>query len=380
MQTNIKNIIVLLLMFTAAALLFFWSNDFEKRGEVGVDAGPINASHSEMKSSLPETTVQPVEDGQKTAESAEVQLAAGLEEGPVGEHSSQQSEAVDHFALGMEFYKKDDLQNALMHLQEVLRMDPYNSTAKGLVSKISREASVEGGFTNKEGSHFNVRYEGGESDVAGHLVAIILEEAYQKIGTDLGFYPEDSITTILYSSEQFRDVTRAPSWSGAIYDGKIRVPVGGVRERSDVLEKVIFHEYTHAVVHRMSGGKVPTWLNEGIAQYEEGRLSEREDVFRYLAVARNLVPLNYLEGSFMGLTQEQAVIAYAEGLSAVMYIMNEYGVGMLSRLISSYKDGKGSEAAIKETFQMTYKEFQESWIRSLRRRYGFIERTGTLPA
>ncbi|MDO8445644.1 MAG: peptidase MA family metallohydrolase [Deltaproteobacteria bacterium] len=370
MQTNIKNIIVLLLVFAAAALLFFGSNSFEKIGEVRVDAGPINASHGEMKSSLPETTVQPVEDGQKTAESAEVHFAADLEEGPVGEPSSQQSEAVDHLALGMEFYKKDDLQNALTHLQEVLRIDPDNSAAKGLVSKISREARVEGSFINKEGSHFNVRYEGGESDVVGHLVAIILEEAYQKIGSDLGFYPDHSITTILYSAEQFRDVTRAPSWSGAIYDGKIRIPVGGVRERSDVLEKVIFHEYTHAVVHRMGGGKVPTWLNEGIAQYEEGQLSEREDGFRYLATSLSLVPLSYLEGSFMGLTQEQAVIAYTEGLSAVKYIMDEYGVGMLSRLISSYKDGKGSEAAIKDTFQMTYKEFQESWIRSLKKRYG----------
>jgi hypothetical protein len=43
---------------------------------------------------------------------------------------------------------------------------------------------------------------------------------------------------------------------------------------------------------------------------------------------------------------------------------------MFIRLVSKYKDGKGPEAAIKDTFQMIYKEFQESWIRNLMKRCG----------
>jgi len=72
----------------------------------------------------------------------------------------------------------------------------------------------------------------------------------------------------------------------------------------------------------------------------------------------------------MGLNQNQAIVAYGEGLSAVKYIMDEYGMGILTKLVSSYRDGKDSEASIKDTFQMTYKEFQESWIRNLKKRYG----------
>ena len=32
---------------------------------------------------------------------------------------------------------------------------------------------------------------------------------------------------VLYSKEQFRDVTQSPSWAGGLYDGRIRLPVAG---------------------------------------------------------------------------------------------------------------------------------------------------------
>lgn len=371
MEAKIKNIVVLVLVFTAISIITLWLITPDKGGNAKVAAGSLRSS---VKTSPPETDDQDTAMTQNRAEAPESTVAPGLGEiestAATEDVYQQPRDAAAHLALGVESYRKEDLQKALSHFQEALRLEPGNSTAQQLIAKVSREAKVEDRFNNKEGTHFNVKYEGGESDVAGHVVAIILEEAYQKVGSDLGFYPDDSITTILYSAEQFMDVTRAPAWSGGIYDGKIRIPVGGLRERTDVLEKVIFHEYTHAVVHRMGGGRVPVWLNEGIAQYEEGRKGDSEELFRYLASAENLVPLKYLEGSFMGLNQEQAIVAYGEGLSAVKYVVDEYGMGMLTRLVSSYKDGKGSEAAIKDTFQMTYKEFQESWIRNLKKRYG----------
>ncbi len=374
METKIKNIFVLVLVFTAISIITLWLITPDKGGNAKVAAGSWDTLRSSVKASPPETDDQVTVMTRNSAEAPEAAVALGrgeIESTAATEEVDQQAgDAAAHLALGIESYKRDDLQKALSHFQEALRLEPGNSTAQQLIAKVSREAKVEASFNSKEGSHFNVKYEGGESDVAGHVVAMTLEEAYHKVGSDLGFYPDDSITTILYSAEQFMDVTRAPAWSGGIYDGKIRIPVGGLRERTEVLEKVIFHEYAHAVVHRMGGGRVPVWLNEGIAQYEDGRNEGRDDMFRYLASAEKLVPLKYLEGSYMGLNQNQAIVAYAEALSAVKYIVDEYGMGILTGLLSSYRDGKGSERAIKDTFQMTYDEFQESWIRNLKKRYG----------
>lgn len=44
------------------------------------------------------------------------------------------------------------------------------------------EARIEEGFQQKEGSHFVVKFEGGGNADIGHLISIIMEEAYMKVG------------------------------------------------------------------------------------------------------------------------------------------------------------------------------------------------------
>ena len=41
----------------------------------------------------------------------------------------------------------------------------------------------------------------------------------------LAIYPKRTITIVVYTQEQFRDVTRSPRWAAAAYDGRIRLPV-----------------------------------------------------------------------------------------------------------------------------------------------------------
>src|SRR6185503_7359680 len=49
--------------------------------------------------------------------------------------------------------------------------------------------------------------------------------AYWRIGELLGTYPIDPIGVVLYTTEQFHDVTRSPTWAAGAYDGTIRVPM-----------------------------------------------------------------------------------------------------------------------------------------------------------
>ena len=49
----------------------------------------------------------------------------------------------------------------------------------------------------------------------------------------LGVYPPRAETpVVLYSREQFSDITRLAAWSAAAYDGRIRVPLGDALETS----------------------------------------------------------------------------------------------------------------------------------------------------
>ncbi|MEE9614674.1 MAG: tetratricopeptide repeat protein [Thermodesulfobacteriota bacterium] len=270
--------------------------------------------------------------------------------------------------LGQEHYQSGDIDRAIDYFEKGAEADPGDAAIRVALSRLKKERSEEEGFGRKEGSHFLVKFEGGENAVAGHLIGLLLEEAYRKIGTDLGYYPEDRIGAVLYSREKFRDVTGSPSWAGAIYDGRIKIPVGGITERTNLLEKVMFHEYTHALVHRISSRRAPVWINEGLAQYEEGkRAATHKALLRNIARNNEKLSLRQLEGSFMGLDRAQAQAAYALSLSATEYIIRDYGVAAVVRILEGLGRGKSLDEAISSALYVSYRVLEEGWLASLKR-------------
>ena len=133
-----------------------------------------------------------------------------------------------------------------------------------------KEAALHSGFGRKLGDHFTVLFEGpAEAQLAERAVAI-LEAAYWRIGTALYTYPTDVITVVLYTREQFRDITQSPEWAGGAFDGRIRMPVQGALQNLPEFERVLSHEFTHALVRSLAPRGVPYWLDEGLAVQFEG--------------------------------------------------------------------------------------------------------------
>ena len=69
------------------------------------------------------------------------------------------------------------------------------------------------------------------ADAAAQAVAHGLEDAYFHDGRKLDLYPGERVPVVLYPSEDFHDVTQTPSWTGGVYDGRIKLPSRGCRGR-----------------------------------------------------------------------------------------------------------------------------------------------------
>lgn len=257
--------------------------------------------------------------------------------------------------------------SALEYYEKASAIDAHDQGLMAAIASLRKETSVEAGMGATDNRHFVVKFDGGENAVAGHLIGILLEEAYSKVGSDLNFYPEERIEAVLYSRENFRDITRSPSWAGAIYDGRIKVPAGGVTEKTQALEAVLFHEYTHAIVHRLSAGRAPVWLNEGIAQYEEGRTSSSYSAELGEAASAGALRLKALEGSFMGLSPQSAQGAYLVSLSATEYIIREFGLFSVRKILENIGSGMSTSEAISAAIYLSYDDLEKSWVESLKR-------------
>jgi hypothetical protein len=202
-----------------------------------------------------------------------------------------------------------------------------------------------------------VLFEGpAEAQLAERAVAI-LEAAYLRIGAALYTYPTDVITVVLYTREQFHDITQSPEWAGGAYDGRIRVPVQGALADPAELQRVLAHEFTHALVHSIAGSGVPFWLDEGLAVRFEGSDPERRRVEVRSAVT--LLPLRRLEGSFANLSPKDAALAYAQSAVAVEEMFEQAGAPAVVSLLTAIGSGVPFAEAFERNMLSSYAEFHK---------------------
>ncbi len=113
--------------------------------------------------------------------------------------------------------------------------------------------------------HFRLEFDGGPSKKDVMEALAVLEVAYDSISNLFDFMPENKMSLVLYQDAEFQGTGPRPDWVGAVFDGKLRVPVN-MMEYREVYRPVLFHELTHAFVRAMTHANVPCWMNEGIAQ------------------------------------------------------------------------------------------------------------------
>ncbi len=289
---------------------------------------------------------------------AERELARAVELNP--------KESASYQLLGELYYRKDDLETASSYWEKAVELDPSATALRARLDRIRREHRTEKDFNRDVTSHFLIKYEGREKIEAGRIILRILEDAYGEIGRALSFYPDREIQVILYSGQQFQEVTDAPGWSGGIFDGKIRIPIGGIEQESPGLRRLLYHEYTHAAVRAITP-RCPTWLNEGLAQYFESKEigAHQRDILRRIAAEGKLPTLTVLEGSFLGLGGGQAAYAYLVSLSSVRYMVDSFGMYRVKSVLDELGNNANISKAISSGILISYEEFERGWKRSL---------------
>ena len=273
--------------------------------------------------------------------------------------------------LGYAQSSSDHTKDAVSSWKRSLELRP-DVKVQQFLAKAQREQTAESDFAQGESTHFTLHYEGHQtSEALRTQILAALESDYDDLVRDLGSPPRDNILVTLYTEQSFFDVTQAPSWSGAINDGKLRIPVSGIGSMTPELAHVLKHELAHSFVTQISGGRCPMWLHEGIAQFLEPRnLSGQGRQLSQLFQAQKEIPLNVLEGSFMNFSGPQAYVAYAESLAAVSYINDSYGMSDVQRILQRLAEGNSTEAALRATIRVDYGQMQTDLARYLADRYG----------
>jgi hypothetical protein len=200
-----------------------------------------------------------------------------------------------------------------------------------------------------------VLFEGPADDAVARRSVEFLEDAYWQVGNTLSVHPTGTITVVLYTIEQFRDITRAPAWAGGLYDGQIRVAVKGALQHPEDLQRLLVHEFVHALVAQVGGRTVPFWMNEGLATtLEPGGPEWASSVLDRTSAH---VGLDRLHQSFTRLEDDEVVAAYAESAAAVGRLIQMRGTAAVITLLRDLQRGARFETAFHQRLAMRYDDF-----------------------
>ena len=238
------------------------------------------------------------------------------------------------------------------------------------LEKARRDKSEEDSYREGETLHFDLKYYGGAAPDLARGILHALEDDFNDLESRLDYTPPERIAVILYTEQAFADITRAPGWVGALNDGRLRIPVQGLTHVTPELAHVLKHELTHSFVGQKSHNRAPTWLQEGIAQWMEGRRSSTDAGALIDAAGRGMAPpLAAMGGSWMGLSGNSAAFAYAWSLAVVESIIDAGGVSDISRLLDRIATEPSVEDALKETLHLSYDDLNQQTVAYLKREY-----------
>ena len=257
--------------------------------------------------------------------------------------------------LGQIQYRIGDRLLAVRTYETLVAMAPDDREARATLERWQREADLHDRMRQAIGSHFTVSFEGPAEAALAAEALELLDRAYWRIGQLLGTYPSEPVAVVLYTGEQFRDITRAPSWAAGAYDGVIRVPMRGALDQREELDRVLSHEFTHALIRTLAARGVPAWLNEGLATaLETGTLEWAETQ----AARQDPVPLRALHAGFGRFTGGQAQLAYATSALAARRLLEDAGGFAVANLLRDLGEGIEFDTAFLHRIQRPFADFQ----------------------
>lgn len=188
-----------------------------------------------------------------------------------------------------------------------------------------------------------------------HLLDVAVQ-ALTRLEQTIDYELKMPINIVVYQNR--RDMQGATAPRGESFDEQITLL--GVVVAPDIMlllsatdvENTIGHELTHMVVGAATENPfadIPTWLNEGLAMYNQDYVEQR-----YRAVLQDAVDSNDLDTvrRLSGRTGNPARVNlwYAEVWSVVDFLISQYGEDKVAELLDIFSDGAHPDDALMEVY------------------------------
>lgn len=262
-----------------------------------------------------------------------------------------------HRLLGDLYLAQDEPAAAAPHYRAALQEDPNDVELLANLRSAEGHAQADAGLDRLFSRRAIVKFKGSAGSDGRALAGVVaerLDRVAEDIGSVIGYHARDRVVVVLHEDRQFRAEHGSAPWVNGFYDGRIHLSDARVADGGAGLVALLRHEYAHAVVRRMSDGRAPTWLDEGLAVYFERKPARP-------GKSGPPMPLSALHGDFLGLSKDEARAAYAASYRATRVLIDRYGLPAVGRLLEALPQAADFPRAFEQVFRAPYHDFEARW-------------------
>lgn len=203
---------------------------------------------------------------------------------------------------------------------------------------------------------------------------------------DIGLNFDQSINIFVYAngSDMSDAVPDLPDWAGGVaFTDYSLILFAAAPDEVAWGQMVEAHEITHVLVKHFTFNcqktvKIPMWLSEGLAVYNEGwRRVGPNDPLGEAVDSNNLLSVRALEKSFPS-NPDKVDLAYQESYSLVKFLIEAYGHSKILALFEALRDGATGDAALKSVYEFNADGLEDAWRAYIGAQPRFVTATPTI--
>jgi hypothetical protein len=211
-------------------------------------------------------------------------------------------------------------------------------------------------------------------------------KSLEMLDKEIGLKPDGVINLYIYASpEELTDsVFFMPDWTGGLAYGDYNIILIGIRPED--LEwglHATTHELTHVLVGRLTFsclGDLPTWLNEGLAEYSEGEWNaQAQEQLKEAVASDEIMSVRSLSSSFPE-DADKANLAYTQSKSLVSFLIKTYQKEKILSLLTLLSQGTAIDPALSQVYGFNQDGLEDAWRAEMQARPRTAAQAAPTPA
>lgn len=289
------------------------------------------------------------------------------------------------FAGEVRFYE-GKYQESLSFLKKALQGHGFAKSGQEFLDFVDKIYRTTITFKEVKTEHFLFRYQEDKDAILVDYALDALEKAYNSVGNDLGYFPKDPVLVEVFpDAESFcaistltKDEIETSGTVAICLFNRVIITSPRLQPRGYQWLDTLTHEYVHYVIMKKTGNRVPIWLHEGIAKFEESRWLENvppalpvtlESLLAEAVEKDYFITFEQMHPSLAKLKKrEDTALAFAEVFTVIDYLFNRGGYPLLVSILDGIKNGKSTEESVMSSMGVSFAEFEKDWLQDLKKK------------